>query len=185
MKGRLGGLMVSATAFELGNAAVTLLILRTTDLLTPTQGGNRATEIALLLYTAYNAAAALVSLPAGHMNDRVGSVRAWQLGAVAFFGSYLLFATSSTSVVLLAVAFVLAGVGIGFAETAQSAAVAANSPVELRGSAFGLLAGLQAFGNLAASVVAGILWTVVSPESAFTYLAAWMLIALVMLVRTK
>jgi MFS family permease len=128
MKGRLGRLMVSATAFELGNAAATLLILRTTDLLTPTDGGNVATEIALLLYTAYNAAATLVSLPAGHMNDRIGSVRAWQLGAAAFFGSYMLFASSGTSVPLLTFAFVLAGVGIGFAETAQSAAVAASAP---------------------------------------------------------
>jgi MFS family permease len=185
MNGRLGRLMVSATAFELGNAAATLLILRTTDVLTPTHGGDRATQIALLLYTAYNLAATLVSLPAGHMNDRVGSVRAWQLGAAAFFGSYLLFASSGTSIALLAVAFVLAGVGIGFAETAQSAAVAASAPVELRGSAFGLLAGLQAFGNLAASVVAGLLWTLVSPEVAFLYLGAWMLVALLSLIRTR
>ncbi len=70
MKGRLGRLMVGAAAFELGNAAATLLILRPTDLLIPTHGADHATEIALLLYTAYNAAATLVSLPAGHMNDR-------------------------------------------------------------------------------------------------------------------
>jgi hypothetical protein len=53
MKGRLGKLMVGATAFELGNVAATLLILRTTVLLTRTDGSDRATEVALLLYTAY------------------------------------------------------------------------------------------------------------------------------------
>ncbi len=92
-------------------------------------------------------------------------MRAWQLGAMAFLGGYLLFAFGGASIVALGGAFVLAGVGIGFAETAQSAAVAASAPVDLRGSAFGLLAGVQAFGNLAASIVAGFLWTVVSPEA--------------------
>ena len=38
--------------------------------------------------------------------------------------------------------------------------------------------GYRAFGSLAASVVAGLLWTLVSPETAFIYLGAWMLIAL-------
>lgn len=185
MRGRLGKLMVGAAAFELGNVATTLLILRTTVVLNPTHGTERATEIALLLYAAYNAAATLVSLPAGHVNDRVGSVRAWQIGAMAFLGSYLLFAFGDSSVIVLSVAFVLAGIGIGFAETAQSAAVAASASTDLRGSAFGLLAGVQAFGNLAASVVAGFLWTFVSPQAAFIYLGAWMLIALVTLLRAR
>jgi hypothetical protein len=48
-----------------------------------------------------------------------------------------------------------------------------------RGSAFGLLAAVQSFGNLAASGIAGVLWTVLSPGVAFTYLAGWMVVALV------
>jgi MFS family permease len=64
-------------------------------------------------------------------------------------------------------------------ETAEHAAVAALAPVELRGSAFGLLAAVQSFGNLAASATAGLLWTAVSPRVAFAYLVAWMLLALV------
>ena len=64
-------------------------------------------------------------------------------------------------------------------ETAEHAAVAALAPVELRGSAFGLLAAVQSFGNLAASAIAGLLWTAASPRVAFAYLVAWMLLALV------
>ena len=52
-------------------------------------------------------------------------------------------------------------------ETAERAAVAALAPVELRGSAFGLLAAVQRFGSLAAIAV---LWTLVSPRMAFRYL---------------
>ncbi|MET9818166.1 MULTISPECIES: hypothetical protein [unclassified Streptomyces] len=33
-------------------------------------------------------------------------------------------------------------------------------------------------GNLAASIIAGVLWTVVSPTAAFAYLTAWMVLAL-------
>ena len=82
---------------------------------------------------------------------------------------------------MLVVASALAGAGIGCAETAEHAAVAAFAPNELRGSAFGLLATVQAIGNLAASAVAGLLYTVATPTVAFTYLAGWMLIALVTL----
>jgi MFS family permease len=63
-------------------------------------------------------------------------------------------------------------------ETAEHAAVAALVPVELRGSAFGLLAAVQSFGNLVASAIAGLLWTTVSPRVAFACLVAWMLLAL-------
>ena len=77
--------------------------------------------------------------------------------------------------------FALAGVGIGFVETAEHAAVARFAPPELRSSAFSLLAGLQSLGNLAASAGAGVLWTLVSPRAAFLYLAAWMLASLLAL----
>lgn len=83
--------------------------------------------------------------------------------------------------ILLGVAFALAGIGIGCAETAEHAAVAAFAPPGIRGSAFGLLATVQAIGNVAASAIAGLLYTVVSPTMAFAYLAVWMLIALVTL----
>jgi len=37
---------------------------------------------------------------------------------------------------------------------------------------------VQSFGNLGASVVAGALWTLVSPRAAFAYLAVWMVVSL-------
>jgi MFS family permease len=100
-------------------------------------------------------------------------------GAVCFLIAYLGFASTGESLPLLAVWFLLAGVGIGAAETAETAAVAALAPERLRGSAFGLLAALQALGNLAASVIAGILWTAISPAAAFIYVAAWMALAVI------
>ncbi|HET8600609.1 MAG TPA: hypothetical protein VFL99_09810, partial [Segeticoccus sp.] len=76
--------------------------------------------------------------------------------------------------VLLA-GFVLAGTGIGLAETAQSTVVAQLLPDHLRANGFGMLGLVQSFGDLGSTLVAGVLWAVVSPTVAFTYAAAWML----------
>ena len=82
--GPLGRLMVGVGAFELGNVAATLLILRATDLLTPGHGIDDAAQIAIALYVAYNAAATVASVPAGRLGDRRGQVRVLA-GGVAFF----------------------------------------------------------------------------------------------------
>ncbi|MGH3977079.1 MAG: MFS transporter [Pseudonocardiaceae bacterium] len=129
----------------------------------------------------YNIAATITSFPAGDFSDKVGRrgpLLMTAAGAAAFLLAYGLFAISGPIIVLLAVAFALAGVGIGCAETAEHAAVATFAPEDIRGSAFGLLATVQAIGNVAASVVAGLLYTVASPSVAFTYLAMWMVVAL-------
>jgi MFS family permease len=179
MRGRLGRLMVAVGAFELGNVAATLLILRATELLTPTRGGHSATQFALGLYLGYNLAATVTSIPAGRLSDRFGPVSVLVGGAVSFLAAYLTFATAGASIPTLGVAFVLAGVGIGCVETAEHAAVAMEALTHWRGSTFGLLAAVQSFGNLAASGVAGLIWTTVSPTAAFFYSSAWMGIAIV------
>jgi MFS family permease len=178
LRGRLGRLMAGIGAFELGNVAATLLILRATELLEPSRGRDSATRAALLLYTAYNLAATLVSIPAGHLGDRRGNVLALALGVACFAGAYAGLAFTGPDLILLAALFALAGAAIGLAETAETAAVATFAAEEVRGSAFGLLAGVQSFGNLAASAVAGGLWTAASPRVAFLYAAALMALSL-------
>jgi MFS family permease len=178
VKGQLGRLLVGVSAFEVGNIAATLLILRATELLTPAHGHDTAVKIGLGLYTAYNLAATIASVPGGHLGDRRGNLPVLLLGVACFAIAYVGFALTGASVALLAVSFVLAGIAIGLVETAENSAVAALAPIDLRGSAFGLLAAFQSLGNFAASAVAGLLWTTVSPRAAFLYLAAWMLLAL-------
>jgi MFS family permease len=186
LRGRPGRVLAGFAAFEVGNVAATLLILRATDLLAPGRGIDAATQLAIGLYVVYNVAATVTSLPAGTLSDRLGPrgpLLVTAAGVAAFLAAYLLFAVSGPALLLLGIAFTLAGVGIGCAETAEHAAVAASAPAALRGSAFGLLATVQALGNVAASATAGLLYTVASPAVAFGYLAAWMLVALVLLGR--
>ncbi len=188
LSGQLGRVMIGFIAFEVGNVAATLLILRATDVLTPGHGVQEATQIGIALYVLYNISATITSFPAGGLSDKLGRrgpLLVTTAGVAAFLLAYGLFAISGPVIAALGVAFALAGVGIGCAETAEHAAVAAFAPDELRGSAFGLLATVQAVGNVAASAVAGLLYTVLSPAVAFGYLAVWMLIALATLGRAS
>ena len=143
--GGLGRLFVGVGAFEFGNAAATLLILRATELLDPDRGHDDAVQVALLLYAGYNLAATLASIPGGHLADRRGNVRVLALGVAAFLVAYLGFGFVGSSIAALALLFAAAGIGIGLVETAEHAAVAALAPNEIRGSAFGLLAAIAEF----------------------------------------
>ena len=107
-------------------------------------------------------------------------------GGTLLFGiAYLVLAAAGPSIAVILFGFILAGIAIGCVETAEHAAVAILAPANLRGSAFGLLAAAQSFGNLAASAIAGLLWTLVSPEAAFIYAAAWMVLALAFFARLR
>lgn len=183
LKGRLGQVLVGVSFFEVANVATTLLILRATQQLTPSLGLQSATEVAIGLYTGYNAAATIASLPAGRLSDRWGAISVLTAGVFFFLVAYLGFAVSVPNIAILAASFIVAGLAIGCIETCEHAAVATLAPTDLRGSAFGLLATVQSFGNIGASAVAGVLWSIFSPTVAFVYLALWSLVAVLVLVR--
>lgn len=178
LRGPLGRAFAVIGTFEVGNIAATLLILRATEVLAA-QGRADATTLAIGLYTLYNIAGTLASLPFGRLGDRRGFRSILGAGFALFGVAYLGFAFGPADPVFLALAFVLAGIGIGAVETGEHALVASAAPAEHRGSAFGLLAGVQSVGDLLASGIAGILWTLVGPGVAFGYAAAWMGLALV------
>lgn len=182
MQGPLGRLMLSISVFEVGNIAATLLILRATEVLTPSTGSETATLVTLVLYTGYNLAATLTSIVAGQLVDRWGAPWVLAGGIAGFALAYSSFAFGEAGLPLLVLGFGSAGIAIGCVETAEHAAVAMLAPTEVRGSAFGLLAAIQGFGNLAASSVAGLIWTLVAAPVAFWYLVGWMLLALVSIV---
>ena len=138
-----------------------------------------------MLYVLYNVAATLISIPAGRHGDRFNPFQVLAAGAVFFAAGYAVFAAGPRQPWLLAAGFILAGLGIGCGETAESAAVAALAPVSLRGSAFGFLATAQAAANFAASAIAGILWTAVSPAAAFVFLAAAMIISVPLILASR
>jgi MFS family permease len=184
LRGRLGRFLAGVSLFEAANMAATLMILRATDLFTPGRGHETAVRIAIALYVLYNVAATLVSIPGGRHGDRRGMVRIFGAGVTCFAAAYAGFAFTDANIAILAMAFAAAGLGIGLVETAEHAAVATYAADAIRGSAFGLLAAIQSFGNLAASTVVGALYTLASPTWAFGYASAMMVAALLTIALT-
>lgn len=172
--------LLPVALFEFGNVATTLLILRATQLLTAPQGSvTAATSLAILIYAGHNVVATVASLTAGRWYDRAGPRAVFATGAVVYVIAYGLFAAGSHNVPVVAVAFAAAGAGIGLAEPTQSAVVSHFLPDRLRGSGFGVLGAVQATGDVVATVVAGLLYTVASPAVAFGYAATWMVAAVI------
>jgi MFS family permease len=172
--------LAPAALFELGNLATTMLILRATGLLhTDGRSLTAATSVAILLYAAHNGAAMLAALAGGQAIDRLNPRVVFAAGACVYALAYAMFAVDQHAWPVLLVAFLLAGVGIGCAETAESTMVAQALPDRLRGNGYGLLGLVQSFGDLGATLVAGLIWALVSPTAAFVYVAAWMVAALV------
>ena len=176
--------LVPIAAFELGNVATTLLILRATTLLhTGGRSATAATSLAVLIYAGHNLFAAFVAYGGGHWLDRVGPRIVFCSGAILYIAAYSLFALPLHVWEVLVGAFLLAGSGIGLAETAESALVARLLPDHLRGSGFGLLGGVQSVGDFASSAIVGVLWTAVSSTVGFAYAAAWMAVSALASVR--
>ncbi len=164
--------------FEFGNLATTLLILRATQLLTSQHRSvTTATSVAILIYAGHNVIATLASLVAGRWYDRAGPRVVFATGAAVYVIAYGAFSIGAHNAIAVAVAFAVAGAGIGLAEPTESAVVAQLLPDRLRGSGFGVLGAVQATGDVVATVVAGLLYTLVSPAVAFGYAAVWMLAA--------
>jgi len=165
--------------FEFGNVATTLLILRSTQLLT--HGGRSATaaaSLAILIYAVHNAFGAGVALIGGRWLDNSGPRKVFGTGAALYVLAYAGFAIGMHAWWWLLVAFVLAGSGIGLAETAESTLFARALPDHLRGSGFGVLGAVQAVGDLVSTAVTGVLYATISPAAGFAYAAAWMLLSL-------
>ena len=173
----LGQALVPIAAFELGNMATTLLILRATRVF---HQGERslavATSLAILLYAAYNLVGSGAAYAAGHWLDRRNARTVFVSGALLYSFSYLLFGLSDRGVFVV-FAFLLAGGGIGLTETAESTLFARLLSAEDRGSGFGILGGVQAFGDFASSAIVGLLWTTVGVVAAFVYAAGLVAVA--------
>jgi MFS family permease len=162
--------------FTLGNSSDAFLALRSQNL--------GLTLLALLLtIVAFNATNAVVAWPAGALSDRIGRrgliASAWLVYAICYAGFAV--ATSAIWVLPLWIAY---GTYYALSEGVGKALVADMAPTELRATAFGILNSVQGVMILPASVVAGLLWSLVAPPAPFWFGAACAGAAVVLLLMT-
>jgi MFS family permease len=163
--------VVAVGIYGLGSCAVSLLILRTIDLLKPIIGTASADWYSILLYTLFNVFYAAFSYPVGVMADAVGKKK-------VLFGGYLLsgigllgFISNSSSIIYIGSLFLIMGIAYAIVDGVQRAIVADYLPHEIQGTGYGILASVMGVGNLLSNIVVGFLWATISPLAGFGYAA--------------
>ena len=168
--------MLANALFTLGNSSDAFLALRSQSL--------GLSLLALLLtIVAFNATNAIVAWPAGALSDRIGRrgliAGAWAMYSACYAGFAI--ATSAVWVVPLCIAY---GIYYALSECVCKALVADLAPKDLRATAFGILNATQGLMILPASLIAGILWSLIAPPAPFWFGSACAAAAVVLLLAT-
>lgn len=147
--------------FTLGNSSDGFLILRTQRL------GMDLPAIFILL-AGFSFIASALSLPMGILSDKVGRKKSIIFGWLVYAFVYIGFANavSISSVIIL---FLVYGFYYGFSEGVAKAYVSDIIPPNKKGTAFGLYNMVVGVTLFLASLTAGTLWQVYSPQVAFYF----------------
>jgi MFS family permease len=159
--------------FSLGNSSDAFLLLRARNL-------GLGVVLVIAAYTIYNAVYATLAWPLGSLSDRVPRPAVLGGGLAVFALVYAGFAAAPGSWAVWPLLAVY-GVYIAATEGVARAWVADHAPDEAVGTAYGLFSLATAAALLAASVVAGVLWTYVSPRAPFLLGAGTAVAALLLL----
>jgi MFS family permease len=155
-------------------------------MLTPAHGVARAASIAIGLYTLHNVFYAGSAYASGWISDHVPRRRVILAAGYALAGVTAIFLMAApSSLWLLGVIFVLAGLYVGTEEALEDSLAAELLPREQHGMAFGTLAAVNAVGDFLSSVVVGFLWATVSVTAAFSFSAVLFFVGALMILRLK
>jgi MFS family permease len=170
-KGPFAGLLVVMLVFTLGNSSDAFLILRAQDV-------GVAPVLIPIVYAVFNLVSAVAAIPAGHLADRFGRRKMIGAGWIVYALTYLGFALASAPWMIWPL-YACYGLFYALTEGSSKALVAELVPDAKRGLAYGLYNAAVGVMALPASVIAGILWTRVSPAAPFAFGAAVTILALI------
>jgi MFS family permease len=166
---RFRAFLIVVIIFTLGNSSDSFIILR---------GQNRGLSVLQIMgmLMTFNAIYATLAGPLGSLSDRVGRRKLMLIGWTIYGLVYLGFALSHTGMEIW-ILYAIYGVYYALTEGVAKALVADIVPQEQRGTAYGLFNAAIGFSALPASLVAGVLWQVISPAAPFVFGASLALIA--------
>jgi MFS family permease len=128
--------------------------------------------VAVLLYALHNAVSALAAYPAGHLGDRSSKLSILVVGYGIGVATNLILAIFLGSLGWLIAAIVLSGIYIAVEETLEKAVAADLLPRELRSLGFGILACVNAVGDMVSSLYVGYCLEIGRPAVGFGFAAA-------------
>jgi MFS family permease len=161
--------LIPVGIFGMSNFAVTLLILRAENLLTPAHGAVRAGMMAVGLYTFSNVIYAIVGYPVGMLADRGSKRTILATGYVLFALLCFGFMAAGGGILLLGLLFVINGVYTAIIESTEPALTATLIAGDQHGTGYGMLSTTKGVGYFASSIVVGALWTYISPSAGFLF----------------
>ncbi|TMC35193.1 MAG: MFS transporter [Chloroflexi bacterium] len=168
-------LMLPVGIFGAGNFATAFFTLRVVQMLQPELSQPAAVAAAVGFYLAHNAVGTLVSFPAGFVADRVG--KAPVLGiAYLLFGLACVVGVFGHGWVAVGALALLVGAEAPVVSSVEGSLTGSLVEEPKLGTAFGVLNGVNGAGDLASSVLAGLLW-MASPATAMGYGALLSLVA--------
>ena len=163
--------VVVGAVFTLARFSEAFLVLRAR------QGGVPLALVPLVM-VAMNAIYSLSAYPFGRLSDRMSHTRLLALGLVVLTAADVVLALEGRwGIVLAGVA--LSGVHMGMTQGLLATMVADSAPVDMRGTAYGFFNLVSGIAMLAASALAGLLWSRFGPSSTFHAGAMFCLLALV------
>ena len=172
--------------FGSGDFSHTLLILYATRMLTPIHGASRAASIAIGLYTLHNVFYAASAYLSGWISDHVPRRKVILAAGYGLAGmTAILLMAAPSSLWLLGMIFMLAGLYVGTEEALEDALAAELIPTEQHGMAFGTLAAVNAVGDFLSSLIVGFLWAALSVKAAFSFSAVLFFVGALMIMRLK
>ncbi|MEM4217299.1 MAG: MFS transporter [Candidatus Methanomethylicaceae archaeon] len=160
--------LISAALYSLGAISYAFILLRALELGLPQ-------EYAPLVYACIQVFHVLSGLPAGEFSDRIGRVKAIQLGYFILLGSFLVIALAPNPLILI-IGAALFGAHQGVVETSQRAIIPSIVPEIYRGTAYGLYNMIIGIVTFPTNLVAGLLFSINS-QFAFYYGAAFGVLA--------
>jgi MFS family permease len=179
-------LLVGVGVFGTGDFSHSLLILYASRMLAPEFGLARAASIAVVLYTVHNLFSAGSAYGSGWLSDHVPQRKIVLASGYFVAGiTATLLCTSTHSVLVLGVIFVLGGLYFGVVDALEDTVAAELVPKEHHGMAFGTLAAVNAVGDFLSSLLVGFLWSAVSVQAAFATSAVLFFAGAILILRLR
>ncbi len=160
-RGPFAGFLLIMLLFTLGNSSDAFIILRA-------QNVGVAAVLIPVVYALFNLTSALTAVPAGWLADRIGRRRVLAYGWGIYALAYLGFALARSSW-LIWVLWAFYGLYYALTEGSAKAMIAELVAEENRGAAYGLFSASVGVMALPASLIAGALWSNISPAAPFVF----------------
>ncbi len=165
-------LLTSVGLFGIANFSNIFFTLRAEQVLQPSLGQTRASELAVLLYVILNVIYAIGCYPAGFFADRISKRNLLALGYVVFALACMASIFETPNYLILGTIFVLAGLQAAIVDTVEKTYASEILGDSSKGTGFGVLQTINGIGDFTSSAMIGLLIVFLSPTLGFGVVAA-------------